>query len=152
MRLSKWFKGKKSDFEARLLIDNPDIKVVAASYKGNPFFVGVGISKQREIKGSGQAGLMEGLKGEYQSQKDLEWQLFYNVSALPPGFVPSEKLKDLMVSTVALTSGSITVYNSSTTGFEETNPEELRKLVNLTKLGEVNLRSFFETRRKKKGK
>lgn len=134
-----------------MLIDNPDVKVVQASYKGNPFLIGVGISKQREVRGLGQAGLTEGIRGEYQSQKELEWQLFYNLNALP-GFIPAEKLKDFMASTIAVTSGSITVYNSQTK-FEETDQEKLKELeskVKTLKFGEAELKSVFRIKEKKK--
>lgn len=118
---------RKNPFEASMHIDNPDIKVVTASYKKQPFFVGIGVSKQRGLKGSGQAGIIEGIKGEYQSQKDLDWQLLYNPNALPPGFIPFEKTKELMASTVAATTGSITVFQPETT-YKETPPKKLKGL------------------------
>jgi len=123
MRLPKWLKRKK-EFEAEMPVDNPDVKVVTTSYKGKPFFVGVGISKQREVKGSGQLSPTEGAKAEYQSQKDLDWQLFYNLGALPSGFIPAEKVKDFMAGTVAVTSGNATVY-SPQTEFEEVDKDKL---------------------------
>lgn len=104
---------KKSPFEATKLIDTPDMKMIEARYNSNPFFIGIAVAKQREVKGVGQVG-MEGVKGEYQSQKDLAWQLFYNMSALPSGFMPQEKLNDYMAGTVSLLSGSATVYSGST--------------------------------------
>lgn len=124
MRLKNWLKRKKREFEAEMPIDNPDVKVVTTSYQGKPFFVGVGISKQREVKGSGKASIGEGVKGEYQSQKDLDWQLFYNLGALPSGFVPAEKVKDFMASTIAVTSGNASVY-SPQTEFREVDQDKL---------------------------
>lgn len=126
MRFKSWLKRKK-EFEAEMPVDNPDVKVVTTSYKGKPFFVGVGISKQREVKGSGQFSPTEGAKGEYQSQKDLDWQLFYNLGALPSGFIPAEKVKDFMAGTVAVTSGNATVY-SPQTEFKEVDSEKLKKM------------------------
>lgn len=123
-----------------MAIDNPDVKVVTASYKGQPFFIGVGISRQREAKGSGAVGFTEGVKGEYQSQKELEWRLLYNPNALPSGFVPMEKIKDLMAGTVAVTSGATAVY-APITRYEETPGEELHKFNN-------DLR-FYKTRKRK---
>jgi hypothetical protein len=120
---------KKKPFEASMPIDNPDVKVVTASYKGNPFFFGVGTSTQREVKGSGQANLKEGVKGEYQSQKDLKWDVFYNLGALPSGFVPAEKVKDFMASTVAVTSGSVAVYQP-VTEYRETSSRKLKGIEN----------------------
>ena len=122
MRLRKEKKG--NPFEASMPMDNPDIKIVSASYKKKPILFGVGTSRQREIKGSGEGG-MKGIKAKYQSQKDVDWQLFYNLDALK-GFVPAEKLKDFITSTVAVTSGSMTVY-SGNTKFIETDPVMLEE-------------------------
>ncbi len=72
-------------------IDNPDIKLVEARYKGKPFFLAVGVSKQREVKGSGQLSMNEGVKGGYQTQKDLDWEVHYNMGALPSGFMSAQK-------------------------------------------------------------
>jgi hypothetical protein len=133
MPFRKKTEKKKNPFEANLPIDNPDVKVVTASYKGNPFFLGVGTSTQREVKGSGQAGLKEGVKGEYRSQKDLKWELFHNLGALPSGFVPAEKLKDFMASAVTFSSGSASVYNPQTK-FEEIDSKDLKELERKTKI------------------
>jgi len=143
---------KKNPFEASMPIDNPDVKVVTATFNEKPFFFGVGTSKQREVKGSGQAGFKEGVKGEYQSQKDLDWQLFYNLGALPSGFVPAEKLKDFMAGTVAVTAGNASVYSPQTT-FEETNSKrltEIEKDIREVKLSKANLESILGTRKKRK--
>jgi hypothetical protein len=126
MRLRKKAEKKgKNTFEASMEIDNPDVKIVTASYKKQPFFVGVGLSKQREVRGSGQANLGEGIRGEYRSQKDLDWELFYNPNSLPAGFIPIERAKGLMSSAVAATTGSIAVFQPETT-FKETSPEKLK--------------------------
>lgn len=126
MRFSFHRKKKgKNPFEASMPVDNPDIKLVTASYKREPFFIGIGLSEQRKLKGTGQVSLGDGVKGEYQSQKDIDWQLLYNPNALPPGFVPLEKAKELMASTVAATSGSVAVYLPETK-FTDTTPENLK--------------------------
>lgn len=57
-------------------IDNPDIKVVEARYNEEPFFIGIGVSEQREKRVAGEVGLPKFGKGEYRTQKDLKWQLF----------------------------------------------------------------------------
>ena len=123
MRLRK----KKSPFDATMIINNPDIKVVEARYYERPFFIGVGISKQRELKVAGEFGT-EGGKGEYHTQKDLDWQLLYNPKTLPDGFMPFDKLKDFMAGTVSVTSGSATVYSAGTK-FLETDPAILKKMI-----------------------
>ena len=112
-RSSKKKKGK-NPFEASMIIEDSDVKVVTASYKTEPFFVGIGVSKQRAVKGSGQANLSDGVKGEYQTQKDLDWKLLYNPNALPNGFIPMDKTRELIAGTVAATSGSVAVFDSST--------------------------------------
>jgi len=77
------------------------------------------------VKGAGGVGT-EGVKGEYQSQKELKWRVWYNPLALPQGFMPEEKLKDWMAGTVAVTSGSIDVFNPSTE-FIESEEDKLRE-------------------------
>jgi hypothetical protein len=118
---------KKNPFEASMPIDNPDVKVVTASFDEKPFFIGIGTSKQREVKGSGQVDLVEGVKGEYQSQKYLEWQLLYNPKVLPD-FMPMDRLKNWMAGTVAVTSGSIDVFTPQTK-FVVTDQVEWKKIV-----------------------
>jgi len=119
-------KKKKNPFEASMLIDKPEFKMIEARYNENPFFFAVGTAKQREVKGAGGVGT-EGVKGEYQSQKDLEWRIFYNMNALPNGFMPEEKLKEWMAGTVAVTSGSIDVFEPST-DFIESDEEKLQEV------------------------
>lgn len=162
MRLRKEKKkAGKNPFEASMHIDNPDVKVVTASYKGQPFFIGVGISKQREVKGSGKAGFPEGFRGDYQSQKELDWRLLYNPNTLPPGFIPFEQTKALMAGTVAATSGNATVFSPSTE-YKETEVKKLRKLENTLAMFKkykdpetlytviIDADDLFEEKRKKK--
>lgn len=104
---------KKSPFEATKPIDTADIKMVEARYNNNPFFIGIGVAKQREVKGVGQVG-MEGVKGEYQSQKDLDWQFLYNLDALPHGFMPRERLEVFMAGTASIVTGSAAAYSKGT--------------------------------------
>jgi hypothetical protein len=110
-----------------MVINNPDIKVVEARYYERPFFIGVGTSIQRELKVAGELGT-EGGKGEYHTQKDLDWQYFYNLKALPEGFMPLNELKHFMAGTVSVTSGSANVY-SAETKFLETDPVILKKMI-----------------------
>jgi hypothetical protein len=114
MRLPKWRRKRKgkNPFEGSLIVDNPDIKVVEAKYDSKPVLLAIGTSKQRELKISGK-GNAEGLRGKYQTQKDLKWEILYNPKALP-GFIPIEKAKDLMAGTIAVTSGSAAVYEPQT--------------------------------------
>lgn len=107
-------KKKKNPFEASLLVDNPDIKVVEARFNEKPFLIAVGKSEQREKKVVGEVRLPRIGKGEYQSQKDMKWQVLYNRNALPSGFMPEERLKDWAASTTSAVSGSIEVFNSDT--------------------------------------
>jgi hypothetical protein len=155
MPFRKKTEKKKNPFEASMPIDNPDVKVVTASFNERPFFIGIGTSTQREVKGSGQAGLTEGMKGEYKSQKYLEWELFYNPKVLPD-FMPMEKVKNWMASTVAATSGSIDVFTPQTK-FEETDSEILKQLdlekITLHghfKIGEGKLGEIWKVKKKKK--
>lgn len=107
-------KKRKNPFEASMPLDKPEVKVVEARYEGKPFLVAFGKVKQREVKGAGGVGT-EGVKGEYESQKDLDWQVLYNLNALPSGFIPEEKLKDWMAGTVSVASGgNATVFNADT--------------------------------------
>jgi len=116
-------KKKKNPFEASMLLDKPEVKMVEGRYNKKPFLVAFGVAKQRDVKGAGGVGT-EGVKGEYQSQKDLDWQVLYNLKALPEGFIPEEKLRSWMAGTVAVTSGSIDVFSDTTT-FVETDQEKL---------------------------
>ena len=106
-------KKRKNPFEASMPLDKPEVKVVEARYNEKPFLIAFGKAKQREVKGAGGVGT-DGIKGEIQSQKDLDWQVLYNLKVLPEGFMPEEKLKDWIGGTVALTSGSIDVFNPDT--------------------------------------
>lgn len=117
-------KEKESPFDASMPIDNPDIKVVEGRYKGKPFVIGVGVSTQRETKGVGEISIPTGGKVGYATQKDLQWQLFYNMGALPSGFVPAEKVLGFMAGTVTLASGSFAAL-SGETKFIETSEEKL---------------------------
>ncbi len=109
-------------------IDKKDVKVVTATYKDQPFLIGVGTAKQTEVKGSGQFDAT-GARGAYESQKELHWDLFYNPNVLPSGFVPIEKAKEIMAGTVAVTSGSADVYKPHT-DFKETPSETLKGIEN----------------------
>lgn len=120
MRLPRWLKKRKgkNPFEGSLIVDNPDIKVVEAKYDKKPVLLAIGTSRQRELAISGK-GNTEGLGAKYQTQKELDWQVLYNPKALPD-FIPIEKAKDLMVGTIAVSSGNATVYAPQTKIIETT--------------------------------
>jgi len=119
-------KKKKNPFEASMPLDKPEAKMVEARYREEPFLVAFGVAKQRDVKGAGGVGTA-GVKGEYQSQKDLNWRVWYNPSVLPKGFMPEEKLKDWMAGTVAVASASSTIFSGATT-FLETDKEKLEEV------------------------
>jgi len=121
MKLSEWFRKRKekNPFKGSLVVDNPDIKIVEATYDSKPLVLAVGTSKQRELTISAK-GSTDGIGGEYQTQKDLKWEVLYNPKAFPD-FIPIEKAKDLVTETVAVTSGSLTVYQSQNRLFVATN-------------------------------
>jgi len=116
---------KKNPFEASMLVDNPDVKVVEGRFSGKPFFFAVGTSEQREVKGSGEVVLPIGAKGEYASQKSLKWNVLYNPKALPD-FVPIDTVKDLMAGTVSLSGG--TAVSVSALNLKQTGQEELKRI------------------------
>lgn len=120
---------KKNPFVASMPLDNPDIKIVEARYADVPFFIGVGTSKRRgkRIVGGVEAVKLGG-KGEYQAQKELEWRIYINPTALPEGFMPEEKLKDWVAGTVSGVSGSMDVFSTSTK-YEEALPQDVRNLL-----------------------
>jgi hypothetical protein len=129
MKLTSLFKIKKKNnpFEASMPMDNPDIKIVEARFKGEPFFLGVGVSEQRELKGVAQVGT-KGVKGQYQSQKDLKWRLYFNPDTLPKGFMSEDKLKDWMTSTVSAITGSADISSRNAT-FAKIGPQEIGELL-----------------------
>lgn len=107
-------KEKKNPVEASMVLDKPEIKIVEARYKGKPFLVGIGLSKQqvKKIVAGGEA-LPPSLTGEYQTEMDLDWTLLYNMNNLP-GFLPLEKAEEYMATTVSVVSGSLSVYEPKT--------------------------------------
>ena len=107
--LSGWGKGK-NPFEGSLIIDIPDIKVVEASFNKKLVLFAVGTSKQSETAVSGE-GSAEGNGAKYGT--DLEWKIFYDPTALP-NFIPIDKARNFMAGTVAVSSGSASVYNTGT--------------------------------------
>ena len=148
MRFSKWFKRRKkrNPFEASMPLDKPEVKMVEARYNEEPFLVAFGVAKQRDVKGTGGIGT-EGVKGEYESQKDLNWRVWYNPKALPEGFMPEEKLKDWMAGTVSIVSGGATVV-TEVTEFTETESEKLDKFAKeVEALEEAELRVFKDKER-----
>jgi len=104
----RWLKkrGKKNPFEASMPIDKPEFKLVEARYNNQPFFIARGVSTRRELRGEGEVHLSEGVKGAVQSEKELTWQCFWNLGALPTGFMPEGKLKEWVSGTISTISGS----------------------------------------------
>lgn len=121
-------KKKRNPFEASMVIDNPDVKVVEGRFNEKPFFIAIGTSEQREVKGSGELTLPIGAKGEYASQKYLKWNILYNPKTLPD-FVPIDKVKEFMTSTVAVTGSTVDVLTTQPV-FRETASKELNKIEN----------------------
>lgn len=131
MRFRFWKKHqKKNPFDASLILDNPDIKIVEARYNEKPVFFGVGTSKQRENEIAASVGT-EGTGGKYAIQKELEWRMYYNKNNMPTGFIPIEKLEDWMKGTTAVVSGSISAYGTTSQNFKPVQNEDYEKALNL---------------------
>jgi hypothetical protein len=107
--LSGWGKGKNI-FEGSLIVDILDIKVVEASFNGKLTLFAVGALPRRETVISGAENAAA--SGEKYGT-DLEWKIFYDPAALPD-FIPIDKAKDFMAGTVAVSSGTASVYSKST--------------------------------------
>jgi hypothetical protein len=115
MRRPKWLNGwgkGKNPFEGSLIIDIPDIKVVEASFNKKLVLLAVGTSQQPETAFSSE-GSAEGMVAEHRTQKGFEWKIFYDRTALPD-FIPNDKAMDFMAGTVAVSSGSASVYDAGT--------------------------------------
>ena len=102
--LSGWGNGKNL-FEGSLIIDIPEIKVVEASFDKKLLLFALGTMPKRDAAVSGERN------DEYKG--DLEWRIFYDPTVLP-NFMPADKAKELMHGAVAMSSGSASVYNTST--------------------------------------
>lgn len=98
--LTGWGKGKNL-FEASLIIDIPEIKVVEATFNHHTVFFAVGKPKQNEPAVSDE----EAQSNEGKSSKEFVWKIFYDSTALPD-FMPIGKVFDLMAGSVAISSGS----------------------------------------------
>jgi len=110
--LSGWGKGKNL-FEGSLIIDISDIKVVEASFNKKLVLFAVGTLPWRETVVSGEGSVAPiGEKYEIDGT-DLEWRIFYDSTALPD-FIPIDKAKDFMAGTVAVSSGTASVYDAGT--------------------------------------
>jgi hypothetical protein len=107
--LSGWGKGK-NPFEGSLIIDIPDIKVVEASLDKKLVLFAVGTLPRRETVVSGE-GSAAAIGEKYGT--DLEWKIFYDSTVLPD-FIPIDKAKNFMAGTVAVSSGSASVYDAGT--------------------------------------
>ena len=107
--LSGWGKGKNL-FEGSLIIDIPDIKVVEGSFNNKLVLFAVGTLPRRETVVSGGASAAA-IGDKYGT--DLEWRIFYDSTVLPD-FIPVDKAKDFMAGTVAVSSGTVSVYDAGT--------------------------------------
>ena len=107
--LSGWGKGKNL-LEVSLIIDIPDIKVVEASFNKKLVLFAVGTLSPRETVVSDE-GSAAAIEEKYKT--DLKWRIFYDRSALPD-FIPIDKAKDFMAGTVAVSSGTASVYDAGT--------------------------------------
>ena len=107
--LSGWGKGKNL-FEGSLIVDIPDIKVVEASFNEKLVLFAVGTLPRREtvVSGVGNAAA----SGEKYGT-DLEWKIFYDLAAFPD-LIPIDKVKELIAGTVAVSSGTASVYSTNT--------------------------------------
>jgi hypothetical protein len=107
--LSGWGKGKNL-FEGSLIIDIPDIKVVEASFNKKLVFFAIGTLPQRKtvVSGEESAAAIGGKDGAF-----LEWRVFYDSTVLPD-FISVDKAKNFMAGTVAVSSGTASVYGAGT--------------------------------------
>jgi len=113
MQRPKWLSGLgkgKNLFEGSLIIDIPDIKVVEASFDNKLVFFAVGTAKQCDSVVSGERSAEP--IGE-ECKREIEWRIFYDPTALHD-FISLDKAKDFIAGAVAVSSGSASVYNTST--------------------------------------
>jgi len=107
--LSGWGKGKNL-FESSLIIDIPDIKVVEAGFDQKIVFFAIGTIHKRD------AGAFEERTAKESEEIDkdcLQWRIYYDSTAIPT-FMPMERARELMAGAVAVSSGSESVYTTST--------------------------------------
>jgi hypothetical protein len=109
--LNGWGKGQTL-FEGSLTIDIPDVKVVEATLNSQTVFLAIGTSQQQETTVSTEEN-NENIRTRYDPQKNFQWKIFYDSSALPNS-MPVDKVKDLLAGTVAAVAGIPSVYNTST--------------------------------------
>lgn len=102
--LSGWGNGKNL-FEGSLIIDIPEIKVVEVSFGKKLLLIALGTMPKRDAAVSGERN--DECRGY------LEWRIFYDLTALP-NFMSPDKVKEFMAGAVAMSSGSVSVYNTST--------------------------------------
>lgn len=146
----------KNPFDASLILDNPDIKIVEARYRGEPIFFAIGISNQRRKKIAAE-GTVKGARGEYEAGKDIEWHLIYNPESMPHGFVPIERFKTLMIATTAAVSESNSVYETTpqyrplkNVGYRKT-VEYIHRQSSQKELAFKRIRNFLKEVSKKRG-
>jgi hypothetical protein len=110
--LSGWRQGKNL-FEGSLIIDIPEIKVVEASFNKKLALLAVGTLPQRETVVLGERSEAASADKHGTNGTDLKWRIFYDSTGLPD-ILPIDKAKDFMAGTVAVISGTASVYDSGT--------------------------------------
>lgn len=96
---------RSSPLEASMMLDNPDIKVVEAHIDNRPFFFGVGTAKHRRSGASANvSALTTSAGGSYKTERSYDWYLYFNPRNFS-GFIPIQKAKTFMASTVFAVSG-----------------------------------------------
>ena len=113
MRRPKWLTGwgkGKNLFEASLIVDIPDIKVVEVRFDKKLVLFALGTSQPRVTAVSAERNDERIVDRD---RFDMKWRIFYDPTALPD-FIPVDKSKDFMAGAVSVSSGSASVYNSDT--------------------------------------
>ena len=116
-------KKKKKPIEGDMVIDNPDIKIVAVSHKGKPFVVGIGTTEDRQVEGEAAINLPTGGKGRYQTQKVLKWKILFDPKVLP-NLKPLEN-ENVARASIALASGSSVALDRTLSAVKEVSSQRL---------------------------
>ncbi len=90
---SWWLKLRKHNcgFEAAMAVNNPDIKVVQATYQSKLILLAIGTSTERELSVSGE-GSVSNIGAKYQSQNQLNWRIIVNRKDFPDFVLLDNKL------------------------------------------------------------
>ena len=101
---------ERTFLEGSLIIDIANIKVVEASLNKKLVLFAVGTTQKPDTTDS-YGGDSE--ENEPKSRIDFEWKIFYD-STILPSFMSVDKFTSLMAGIVAVSSGSASVFNTST--------------------------------------